>query len=152
VLVDGKLVGSFAFSSGGRDYGGISEIYLMSDFPVAPTDYPRLSKLVLYAALSHESKLLAERITRHRVRTIYTTAFSNKPVSMKYRNLFHIVNRKENPAWTPDATGPGAHYEQRYLINYKAPMGQWSLAEGLAEWKAKYGERAAGHHPAHSAD
>jgi hypothetical protein len=145
VLVDGKLVGAFAFSSGTRSFGGLSEIYLLSDFPVAPTDYPRLSKLVLYAVLSHEGKLLVERMMRHRVRTIITTAFSNKPVSMKYRGLFDLVSRKDNPNWTPDASGPGAAYQQRYLINYEARMGTWTLAEGLAVWKAKYGERTTGH-------
>ena len=31
-------------------------MYLLSDFPVAPVDYKHLAKLVLYAALSKESK------------------------------------------------------------------------------------------------
>ena len=51
-------------------------MYLLSDFPVAPVDYKHLAKLVLYAALSKESKRLAERITRRRCASLVTTAFS----------------------------------------------------------------------------
>ena len=34
----------------------LPNIYLLSDFPIAPVKYARLAKLVLYAALSQESK------------------------------------------------------------------------------------------------
>lgn len=134
VVVDGKLVGSFAFSvastltSWDKHLQG-PFIYMMSDFAVRPTAYKRLSKLVLYAVLSHESKLLAERVARRRVRSVVTTAFSQNPSSMKYRKMFDLLTRAEAPA--------GEHY--RYKLNYGAAMGQWSLKEGLTAWRKKYG-------------
>lgn len=144
VLVDGIMVGVYALSAAPSmaNWSGKIEtphIYLLSDFPVAPTDYKHLAKLVLYAALSSEGKLLAERATNHRVRTMITTAFTNKPVSMKYRGLFNLLARKENPEWAEGQTTADTYYKQKYMLNYAAPMGKWTLAEGLKLWKKKHG-------------
>lgn len=133
VLTGGRLVGVYALS---RENGIMAEphtppgpyAYLLSDFAIAPTDQAHLSKLVLYAALSRESQLLAERSIGHRVRAIQTTAFSKKPVSMKYRGLLALLKRVDN---TEEGGG--------YMLNYAAAMGQWTIAEGLATWRAKYG-------------
>jgi hypothetical protein len=144
VMVDDILIGAFALSVAPSKAAmdRHSTVYLLSDFPVAPTDYPRLSKLVLYAALSREAQLLAERLARKRVRSLFTTAFSNNPVSMKYRGLFDLHNRRENPDWSPDAErDPAAYYRQRYLINYVASVGAWTLAEGFSLWTQKHGKR-----------
>ncbi|MDD5092805.1 MAG: hypothetical protein PHV74_00270 [Dehalococcoidia bacterium] len=134
VLVDGYLIGVYAFSSAPSfgTFNGIPNpcIYLLSDFPVAPTDYKRLAKLVLYAAASSESQLLAERLARGRVRSIVTTAFSENPVSMKYRGLFNLLSRKET-----DEQG------KKYMLNYWVKIGAWTLPEGLALWKKKHGQR-----------
>jgi hypothetical protein len=148
VMVDGYLVGCYAFSSSPHpgQTSNLTSIYLLSDFPVEPTDYPRLSKLVLYAALSKESKLLAERITRHRIRSAFTTAFSNNPVSMKYRGLWKLYSRKSNPT-EHEKWGQGIdrsineYYDRKYQLNYSAEMGAWNLEEGLALWKKKHGQR-----------
>lgn len=137
VLVDGKLVGVFALNQA-ASYGDADTLYMLSDFAVAPSRYSRLSKLVLYAALSSEAKLYAERMSRRRIRKLLTTAFSNNPVSMKYRGLFDVFNRKENKNWSPDDT---AHDQQRYQINYIAPLGQWTLQEGLAQWHKKHSKK-----------
>jgi hypothetical protein len=101
---------------------------------------------VLYAALSKESKLLAERITRHRIRSAFTTAFSNNPVSMKYRGLWKLYSRKSNPT-EHEKWGQGIdrsineYYDRKYQLNYSAEMGAWNLEEGLALWKKKHGQR-----------
>jgi len=137
VTVGGKLVGCFATSSTQGPIKTVGSaalpepyLYLMSDFPIRPTKYRNLAKLVLFSALSKEAKALAERIENRRMRGLLTTAFSMRPVSMKYRGLFEIITRKELPA---------AH-QFRYQLNYGAPLGQWSLAEGLALWRKQYGE------------
>lgn len=146
VTVDHRLIGVFAISTspGPAAYSDLSSIYLLSDFPVAPTDYPRLSKLVLYAALSSEAQLLYERVARHRIRRISTTAFSNNPVSMKYRGIFTLKSRKElahDQSWSKDSDTHDPYYAQKYQLQYVASIGTWSLAEGLALWQKKHGQR-----------
>lgn len=133
------LIGAFAFGAQ-KSYSDADTVYLLSDFAVAPTDYPRLSKLVLHAALSRESQILAERMVRHRVRRIMTTAFSQNPVSMKYRGLFDLHSRKENAGWVEDAADTS---QMRYTLNYIADVGRWTLKEGLAAWQKKHGSRRA---------
>lgn len=133
------LVGAFAFGSQ-KSYSDADTVYLLSDFAVAPTDYPRLSKLVLMAALSRESQILAERMVRHRVRRVMTTAFTQNPISMKYRGLFDLLSRKENAGWEADADDTS---KMRYALNYIADVGRWTLTEGLAQWHKKHGSRRA---------
>jgi len=137
VLVDGYLVGVFAVSTAPNPAlaSNPEGIYLLSDFPVAPTDYPRLSKLVLYVALSKEAKLLFERIARRRIKTTSTTAYSKNPVSMKYRGLFDLIGRQE----VEDGVDG-----QRFKLQYSANLGKWSAAEGLTLWAKKFGERSQG--------
>lgn len=146
VLVDDKLIGVYAFSasptlSNWDAHIDTPTMYLLSDFPVEPTDYDRLAKLVLYAALSKESKMIAERIMRKRVRSLVTTAFSKNPSSMKYRGLFKVLNRKENTKEVKSDNPSNAYYNQKYTINYGAKMGEWSLQEGLELWKKNHGQR-----------
>lgn len=150
VFVDDKLIGVYAFSSSPTLANWSTHIdtptmYLLSDFPVEPVDYDRLAKLVLYAALSKESKMIAERITKKRVKALVTTAFSKNPSSMKYRGLFHVLNRKEtDPAKAEamkDADPSSAYYAQKYEINYGAKIGEWTLQEGLEMWKKKHSQK-----------
>lgn len=151
VTVGGYLIGVYAFSAGPTlaswdKHIETPTIYLLSDFPVEPVDYKHLSKLVLYAALSKESKQIAERIVRHRVYSLVTTAFSKNPESMKYRGLFKVLNRKHNDSlekadWAKDIDPSNAYYMQPYEINYGAPMGQWTLNEGYEIWKKKHAQK-----------
>jgi hypothetical protein len=132
VLADGRLLGVFATGAPNAtaSYGGkVPEpyAYLLSDFPVSGTGHARLSKLVVACAQSHEARTLMERSEGHRVRAIVTTAFTDRPVSMKYRGILEMVTRKENP--------DGAY---RYALAYQGPAGRWSLAEALEWWKAKH--------------
>ncbi|WP_372407462.1 hypothetical protein [Streptomyces luteireticuli] len=126
VLVDDALVGAFAFSSPKYDP---HSVYLLSDFPVAPTSYPRLAKLVLYAALSTEAQFLAQRTMNGRLTHMTTTAFTERPVSMKYRGLLSLRSRK-------DSTDPA----YRYQLDYGSELGRWSLADGFAEWRRRHGQ------------
>lgn len=151
VVVDGYLIGVYAFSAAPSvaqwdKHIETPTVYLLSDFPVEPVDYKHLAKLVLYAALSKESKRIAERITKRRAASLVTTAFSKNPESMKYRGLFKVLNRKHNDSlekadWAKDIDPANAYYMQPYEINYGAPMGQWTLQEGLAIWKKKHSQK-----------
>jgi hypothetical protein len=132
VLVDGKLIGVFALSKPNNVMHMPNKfmkpyIYLLSDFPVAPTGYKHLAKLVLYIARSKEVKLIAEQALSSRVNSLVTTAFSHKAVSMKYRNIFELVGRLE-----------GKNGEKNKL-NYASTLGLWSMQEGLEKWKKECG-------------
>lgn len=145
VLAGDHLIGVFAAIARPTQYVDPFRAYLLSDFPVAPTDYPRLSKLVLYAALSREAEVLYKRAGNADIRRILTTAFSQNPVSMKYRGLFQLHSRKEldldKEAWAADIPRDDPYYSQKWMLNYLSDTGRWSLAEGLAEWQQKHGKR-----------
>jgi hypothetical protein len=126
VLVDDSVIGAFAFSTPKFDP---HNVYLLSDFPVAPTSYDRLAKLVLYAALSTEAQFLAQRSMNTRLTTVNTTAFTQNPVSMKYRGLLKLQSRR-------DSDDP----LYRYQLAYHSELGRWSLADGFAEWTKKHGK------------
>ncbi len=118
VLSAGKLLGAFSFSlpRGKLD----CEMYLLSDFAIRPSPHKRLSKLILACVVSKEVKDDLEQWMCCRIRTIGTTAFTDKPVSMKYRGLFEVHSRSEGK------------------VNYQGPAGKWSLKEGYELWKAKH--------------
>jgi hypothetical protein len=148
--VDDKLIGVYAFSasptlSNWDKHIDTPTMYLLSDFPVSPSKYKRLAKLVLYAALSKESKFLAERLTNKRVRSLVTTAFTKKPVSMKYRGLFRLLNKKQLPGVEEGETDASKiYYNDGWQLNYGAAMGEWSLQEGLKLWKEKHAQIGGG--------
>jgi hypothetical protein len=118
VLSAGKLVGAFGVSWG-RGYLPC-DIYLMCDFAVRPSPHKRLSKLILASLLSKAVQIDLEQCTCSRVKVIGTTAFTDKPVSMKYRGLFEVHNRGEG------------------YINYMGQAGRWSLKEGFEWWKTNH--------------
>jgi hypothetical protein len=128
LLVDGVLAGVWAIGMPDGRFGNFApsihpHAYLMSDFPVGDGTTKRLSALVLRAALSRESQLLAERAMHHRVRGVVTTAFTHKAVSMKYRGLFKLLSRKE--------------VDGENVLNYAAPVGEWTLQEALDTWHSQ---------------
>lgn len=111
VLVDGAIAGAIAITASQR----LGDAYMLSDFAVRPTRYRRLSKLVVAAALSAELQCATEQAMGRRVRLIATTAFTDKPESMKYRGIMELHDRK-----------PGR-------LNYTGAAGRWTL-EGALEW------------------
>lgn len=115
VLCDGKVVGVVGYNLQGVKLAR-GQAYMGSDFAVAPTDYRRLSKLVVLAALSREAQQLMQRAFSRRFLEVKTTAFTQNPVSMKYRGLLSLDKRAESP-------DPGF----AYMLNYSAPLGQHTL-------------------------
>ncbi|MER6086809.1 putative antirestriction adenine methyltransferase [Streptomyces bluensis] len=124
----GRVLGVFAMAPGNYKP---DEAYLLSDFAVAPTDYPRLSKLIVLAATSAEAQLLCQRAFSRRMRTVLTTAFSNNPVSMKYRGLLRLVKRS-----------PSNEDGWKFQLQYQGPMGGHTLAEALEKWAKRWGAGA----------
>ncbi len=90
VYLDGRLAGGFIFT---RDKGGGPDrVYLLSDFAIARGR--KLSKLIAMLATCRAVIREIERRLIVRVEGIYTTAFTDRPVSMKYRGIFDLVGRK----------------------------------------------------------
>lgn len=128
VSVGGRIIGAFAFLPPKFDP---DEVYLMSDFPVSWSQYKHLAKLVIIAAMSQESKQLVQRPLTHIVTKLATTAFTNKPVSMKYRSVgsLKLVSRKD--------AEDGLH---KFQLQYAGRIGEWTLQEGLEMWLERWGQ------------
>lgn len=138
---DARLAGCLAFNPSSTNsissaWGDGPEVYMLSDFPVSSSAYPRLSKLIVGVALSVELRMKLERSFKRRMRLVATTAFTKNPVSMKYRGIMRLVTRKEQ-----DVKDRGDHANQKYMLNYAGKAGQWSLEEWLRIWKRKHGKR-----------
>jgi hypothetical protein len=147
VFVDGKLIGCFAYSYAPTIAKYHAKLpgptaYLLSDFPINPTHYKKMSKLILYACMSQEAKRIVER-GGGRFRSVSTTAYSKGPVSMKYRGIFKLLSRKENEDykkdWYEDIQEDNPYYHQKWDLQYGNVFGQWTLNEGLGIWKKKHG-------------
>ena len=129
VVAGGRLIGCIAFTtqSSAASFAIPSPtVYMLTDFAIAPTRYSRLSKLVVAAAISRECRLLLERRCGRRFRSLVTTAFSDHPVSMKYRGVLKLLTRTE--------TKGDAH---PYKLNYGEAFGESTLADTFARWEAK---------------
>ncbi len=71
---------------------GFNIAYMKSDF-VIDSNIPRLSKLLIMAVLSTEYKKELDIRYRNDIGRIYTSVFTDKPVSMKYRGVFDLDER-----------------------------------------------------------
>ncbi len=115
---DGALIGALAFSLP-RPRGlpeSVCQMYLLADFAVRPSPHKRLSKLIIACALCREIQTDLEQFACRRIASIGTTAFTDRPVTMKYRGVFDLYNR-----------APGR-------LNYTGAAGKWNLSEALAWW------------------
>ena len=115
VTIDGNLAGGFIYA---RDKFGADVIYLLSDFALSPKS--RVSKLIAMLATSATVIRRMEIRLVQRIEAVHTTAFTLKPVSMKYRGIFEIAGRS-----------PG-------MINYASKIREQNPGEIYAEWYARF--------------
>jgi hypothetical protein len=113
VLSSGRVIGAVGVS---RSMYKVGDVYMMSDFPVLSERYKRMAKLILAVVLSKEFKTFLEGKFVRKIDTIATTAFTDNPVSMKYRGMFELASRN-----------PGK-------LGYIGQMGRWTLKEGFELW------------------
>ena len=106
----------------------VDRAYMLSDFPISGI-HPRLSELVVMAATSNEVREILEQSAGRRVGGVLTTAFSDRPVSMKYRGHFDLITRLEAGDINP----------KKWKLQYWSPFRGRTLAESLAEWRRKHG-------------
>ena len=131
------LVGGFIYA---RHRSGGDAIYLLSDFALAPKS--RLSKLIAMLATSQTVIGRMEVKLMHRITTVYSTAFTDRPVSMKYRGIYDLIGRKPgilNYASKVRPQTPGQIYVewfQRFVTNsrIKARLSELKLLEKNARY------------------
>lgn len=119
VLIGGRIAGAIAVSRS-QSGGDWCDAYMLSDFAVSPTAFPRLSKLISAVATSREMQDLLTQRYATVIRKLGTTAFTTRAVSMKYRGVFELHSRKEG------------------RLNYVAEMGRQTLSEVFEAWKSKH--------------
>lgn len=125
VCVGDSVVGFLEFT---RSKFGLDEIYVNSDFAVPGTQYERLSKLMVMLLLSKDVKAILERKLMQRIHAVVTTAFTDRPVSMKYRGVLELVKRGVKP-------------DGRKYLNYQGTFAELSVQEIYEAWLTKHGSR-----------
>lgn len=125
VMVDNQTVGFLEFKKPDRGISFIGFLYMMADFPVSGTPYKRLSKLILMLAKSKDTRALLERLRQIRTTHLTTTAYTDKPVSMKYRGVFELDKRSQNK-------------EGKKFLTYNAEFNNLTWQETLNEWLTKH--------------
>jgi hypothetical protein len=115
VMIDGCLAGGFIYAR--SKYGG-DDIYLLSDFALVPKS--RVSKLIAMLTTSEAVISRMEVKLLQRIESVFTTAFTTRPVSMKYRGVFELVGRK-----------PG-------FLNYASKVRRESPAAIYADWFQRF--------------
>lgn len=128
VFVGGRLCGGFIYMTGGdptsfKGRDPLRSLYLLSDFSVSRER--RLSKLIAMLATCKLCVSIAERKQLRHYQQVVSTAFTDKPVSMKYRGIYDLIGRGEGH------------------LNYASPVRNASPQEIYREWFRRYGSQAA---------
>jgi hypothetical protein len=117
VFIDGALAGGFTYSQ--TQFGDKTrELYLLSDFSIVRER--KISKLIPMLAACRE---VIEPINHRlliRVELITTTAFTTKPVSMKYRGVFELAKRAADH------------------LQYQSAIHDLSIQDVFNEWHRKF--------------
>lgn len=103
-----------------------SSVYMLSDFVVPSHTHSRLAKLLLMVTLCKEMKQALESRTLTRSESIYTTAFTENAVSMKYRGLYELKKR-----------GQDKNTKKKFL-NYQGEFNGTSFKEVVDTWKKRF--------------
>jgi len=125
VFLDGYLFGFLLFDV--IRYGMDQEkatrgVYMLSDFIIA-SPINKLSKLLLLATKTKELQEILRAKFIQAVDFILTTAFTDKPVSMKYRGVYDLMKRGEG------------------FLQYTAESGKITTQEAVKIWIKKYQKR-----------
>jgi hypothetical protein len=117
VLIDGAIAGGFAYAQS-RFGDKTRELYLLCDFAISGER--KLSKLIALMATCRDVIQPINRQLLIRVERILTTAFTTKPVSMKYRGVFELKAREADH------------------LQYVSAVRNQSIQDIFNEWFGKY--------------
>lgn len=93
VFIDKKLIGLFCLRSGLNFGTDLATIF--ADISAPTSNYPRLSKLILYLVCTEEVLTDFNNETMWEHEGFTTAVYTNHPVSMKYRKQFELAERSE---------------------------------------------------------
>lgn len=121
VFINDALAGGLIYSR--SKFGSLDECYLLSDFAIAPVH--GLARLIATIATSAPIVRYCERKFLIRIKKVNTTAFTDKPASMKYRGAWKLSSRK-----------PG-------MLNYAAEPRELTPGEIYARWRTQHARNQA---------
>lgn len=107
VFVDGQLAGGIIMAR--SKFDSQRSLYILSDFSLSRER--KLSKLIALIATSAEIVNPIRRRLVADIKNVVTTAFTDKPVSMKYRGIFELTGRKEGHLQYESAVRPESAQE-----------------------------------------
>lgn len=122
LLADGGVFGFVEFSLGKFESNWW---YMMADFPIDPKPHKRTSKLVAMLAVCNEVREWLENKRLERSDGVRTTAWTDRPVSMKYRGVLQKTN-----SGTSDQGKP--------YVNYQAVWSNRTAQETYTEWRKRH--------------
>ena len=118
--VDGMLAGGAIYSL--PQFGDkLRQIYILSDFSLSRRR--KVSKLIAMLATSNQIIDYINKKYFINIERVLTTAFTKKPVSMKYRGIFRLDAKKDG------------------FLNYSSEVRDRTLDEIYGEWFKKYGQK-----------
>ena len=121
IFIDKMLVGGIIYSLPKFPTFGHNTIYLLSDVTISRD--AKLSKLIAKLATSKTLLSLVSKKLISRVDYVVTTARTHNPVSMKYRGIYEMLNRRE-------ADDPA----EGNIINYGSAMRDETPQEMYSAW------------------
>lgn len=127
LTADGKVCGVISIMS--AEQYGHTYACLIADAAPLNTPYRRLGKLVLHAILNDEFLESINRKFLWQHEGFTTQAYTDSPVSMKYRGLFELIDRKQQ--------APSGH---KFALTYRANKFKWkTIQEAYDAWFKRYG-------------
>lgn len=116
-FIDGKL---FGFAIANLDKYGDYGLYMLSDFTIT-IERSKLSKLLLLLLQSTHFRDVVQELLMRPIPNLITTAFTDKPVSMKYRAAWELQKRGVAP-------------DGKKFLNYQTETGLHTDREAIVKW------------------
>ncbi len=129
IYVDKMLVGGVIYSLPKFPSFGQNTIYLLSDVTISREG--KLSKLVATIATSKTLLEIVSKKLISKIDYVVTTARTKRPISMKYRGIYELLNRR--PADDPS---------EGNIINYGSELREEIPQQMYSNWWVKYGREA----------